>query len=70
MLSLNSSDPVFPGYPYGLIDADQHARISEQERQMLNLRMTVLLEKDKNKKMINNSLNSMNAHSILDRIKF
>ncbi len=30
-LAANSSDISFPGYPYGLVDADRNARVSEDE---------------------------------------
>lgn len=30
-LSFNSADPSFPGYPYGLIDADDNARVRDEE---------------------------------------
>jgi hypothetical protein len=31
LLAQNSSDPTFPGYPYGSIDADLFSRVSENE---------------------------------------
>ncbi|MBW3016928.1 DNA double-strand break repair nuclease NurA [Candidatus Woesearchaeota archaeon] len=31
LLASNSSDPVFLGYPYGLVYADRHARVSSSE---------------------------------------
>lgn len=54
-LALNSQDPVFLGYPYGLVDADSFARVTEEETKYLALRFKSM---DKN------------AHSILDSIKF
>ena len=67
MLKNNSKDPVFLGYPYGLIEADKLARISNQERNYL---LTILLSKIKNKKEITNYLNTLNAHNILDSISY
>jgi len=67
-LALNSTDPVFPGYPYGLIDADSHARISDHEKETLSVAMMALLKGYKNSAI--NHLSSTNAHSILDKIKF
>ncbi len=67
-LKKNSSDPVFLGYPYGLMDADNAARVSEQEKKMLQTQISMRLgqEWDQFSKM----LKSMNAHEILDNIKF
>lgn len=67
-LAANSTDPVFLGYPYGLIDVDSIARISKQENMMMQTKFSVLLGKDWNE--FSKSLNSMNAHDILDHIRF
>jgi hypothetical protein len=67
-LSSNSSDPVFLGYPYGLIDIDQYVRISDDETRILQTKLSTKLGKDWNE--FSKYLNSMNAHSILDKIKF
>lgn len=37
LLLENSQDPAFLGYPYGLVDADCRAYVSEKERAMLKL---------------------------------
>jgi hypothetical protein len=63
-IALNSQDPVFLGYPYGLIDADNFARVTEQETKLLNLRIKIL-----SKSIFNNDLEN-SAHQILDKIKF
>jgi len=68
MLSANSIDPIFLGYPYGLIDVDQYARISEQESRMLQTKISARLGKDWNE--LSKHLTSTNAHSILDKIRF
>ncbi|MBW2980906.1 DNA double-strand break repair nuclease NurA [Candidatus Woesearchaeota archaeon] len=62
MLARNSKDPVFLGYPYGLIEADRFARVSNQEKEYLKM---ILHTKLKDKW---SSLNSLNAHDILDNI--
>lgn len=59
-----SSDSIFPGYPYGLIYVDKHARISNQEKKSIKLR--ILLKKE-NQDIIN-YLSTTNAHDILDSI--
>lgn len=65
-LAFNASDPLFKGYPYGLVDADDIARVSLQElseyKSLLEIRKTV--------KNIEESENSKNAHSKLDNAKF
>lgn len=60
----NSRDALFLGYPYGLILADQLARISQEEKK--SLRMNFLLRKE-NKEILE-YLNAANAHEILDRL--
>jgi len=62
----NCIDPIFIGYPYGLVEADKIARVSHQEREMLK---TMFLIKLKNRN-IEKYLSSANAHEILDRISF
>ncbi|MBW2963748.1 hypothetical protein KY306_03160 [Candidatus Woesearchaeota archaeon] len=61
-----SNDPVFPGYPYGLIYADRFARITNQEKEFLKTQLTVKLGKDFEK--IKKYINALNAHDILDNI--
>ena len=60
LLSMNSSDPVFLGYPYGLIVADQFARVSNQEKEyystLIRSKARIELFKD--------------SHDILDSISF
>lgn len=60
----NCNDPLFFGYPYGLIFVDLMARVSNQEKE--SLKMSFLLNK-KNKEIIQ-YLNIGNAHEILDNI--
>ncbi len=62
LLKKNSRDPIFLGYPYGLIDADKHARVSNQEREY---QKTVFLAKMGRK--LDSHLTA-NAHEILDNI--
>ena len=65
-ISLNCSDPIFLGYPYGLVEADRIARVSKQERESLK---TMLLVKLRSRN-IEKYLNAVNAHEILDKISF
>ncbi len=66
ILSGYCTDPIFPGYPYGLIEADRISRVSNREKESLN---TMFLLKLGNKN-IEKRLSSSNAHSILDKISF
>jgi len=68
LLSYNSNDPIFLGYPYGLIDVDQYVRVSDDESRLLQTKLSAKLGKDWNE--LSKHLNSTNAHSILDKIKF
>jgi len=68
ILSINSKDPIFLGYPYGLIDVDQYVRVSDEESELLRTKMSVKFGKDWND--FSKHLNGVNAHSVLDKIKF
>ncbi len=65
-LAGNCTDPVFIGYPYGLVEADRIARVSNHEKESLK---TMLMVKLKNKN-VEKYLSSVNAHEILDRMSF
>ncbi len=62
----NCTDPIFPGYPYGLVMADKAARISNQEKEYQKTKLMVLLGKDWDK--IKQLQASQDAHEILDNI--
>jgi hypothetical protein len=66
LLAENSKDPIFLGYPYGLIEADMFARVSKKEKEALQLQLMVLLGREGEK--IKPYLNALNAHDILDSI--
>jgi hypothetical protein len=63
ILKENSKDPCFLGYPYGLIEADRHARVSNKEQQQIQL---MFLAKGGNK--FREHISSKDAHEILNRI--
>ncbi|MEK6891789.1 MAG: DNA double-strand break repair nuclease NurA [Nanoarchaeota archaeon] len=65
-IASNCCDPIFVGYPYGLVEADRIARASNQEKESLK---TMFLVKLRNKN-IEKYLNAANAHEILDKISF
>jgi len=66
LLARNCKDPIFVGYPYGLIDADRSARISNNEKSMMRTFFSVKFGKDWEK--IKESLSNIDAHEILDSI--
>ena len=66
LLSGNCKDPVFFGYPYGLIDADRNARIANNEKDMMKTFFSIKFGKDWEK--VKESLTSIDAHEILDNI--
>ena len=59
-----SKDAVFLGYPYGLILADKLARVSNQEKK--SMVMKILLDNE-NKDLVD-YLSAINAHDILDNL--
>jgi hypothetical protein len=66
LLKSNSKDPIFLGYPYGLIEADKFARISNKELELLKTRFIIKAGKDWGK--INEFLKAKDGHSVLDHI--
>ena len=66
ILKKNSVDPVFLGYPYGLIEADRFARVTKEELEYL--RTKLLAASERGFKSMNKYFNLMNAHEILDNI--
>ncbi len=63
-LAYYSKDAFFPGYPYGLVKADQLARVSHRETDALVTRLSAL--DAKLFEMMRPYMNSFNAHSVLD----
>ena len=56
MLASNSNDYRFPGYPYGLVDADRFARVSERERIYFRSVFAAM------------NMENRNAHDVLNKI--
>jgi hypothetical protein len=65
-LAGNCNDPIFIGYPYGLVETDRAARVSNNEKESLK---TMFLLRLKNKN-VERRLNSVNSHQVLDKISF
>lgn len=68
LLSSHCCDYTFLGYPYGLVDADQYARVPRhQAGEVRTLMGTTLSGMDCHDKIMRH-LQAMNAHDILDAI--
>lgn len=65
-LAQNSRDPIFLGYPYGLIEADQFARVSHREGEYWTFRFMSQWHHEWS--AILPFVNATNAHAILDNI--
>jgi hypothetical protein len=65
-LAANSTDPVFLGYPYGLVEAHRSAKINFQER--LQLRTMLQAKAGTSWTSIEKSVRSLDAHDVLDRM--
>ena len=66
LLVEQSKDPIFLGYPYGLIDADKFARVSNNEKQYLR---TMFMTKFGSKwSQIEKYETSLDAHDVLDKV--
>lgn len=63
-LLATSTDPLFLGYPYGLLLVDKMARVSEAERK--SLRMNIMLRAENRE--LSQYLAAANAHEILDSL--
>ncbi len=60
-LAKTAVDPVFLGYPYGLLDADRLAQVTKQEEEQLRLQFAI-----KSKERFGQLERSTSAHGILD----
>lgn len=65
-LCKNSADPVFLGYPYGLIEADRFARVSDEECGCLKAMLFSRAGKDA--ALLRKLSSAVDAHDILDNI--
>lgn len=67
-LAAHAADPVFLGYPYGLIEADRMARVSNDEAAFLRKEIKMKLGKDAAN--LDVLLGTSETHEILDKIRF
>lgn len=68
-LASNSKDMSFPGYPYGLIDADNFARVSGDEIDAYKVPLMSEISKRGKWKKISRHICSGDAHGVLDLLK-
>ena len=68
-LASNSKDMSFPGYPYGLVDADSFARVSGDEIDSYRIPLMSEISKLGKWKKISRHICSGDAHSVLDVLK-
>ncbi|MEK6916427.1 MAG: DNA double-strand break repair nuclease NurA [Nanoarchaeota archaeon] len=66
LLKENSKDAVFIGYPYGLVEADRFARVSQREKDMLKIQLEARAKKNFEKLLP--YIKSIDAHDVLDNI--
>lgn len=65
-IAANSRDPVFVGYPYGLVDAHKSCIVTNQEKR--EIRQVFELRAGKDWQAIENELHSRDGHEFLDRL--
>jgi hypothetical protein len=68
-LANNSKDISFPGYPYGLIDADSFARVSGNEIDAYRVPLMSEISKLGKWKKVSRHISSGDAHGVLDVLK-
>ena len=68
MLAFNSSDATFPGYPYGLLDADKLARVDFNERENQKIQFLSCASKEKVLSRLIKCLKSTDAHDVLNQL--
>ena len=68
-LANNSNDLSYPGYPYGLIKADQIAAVSIKELEPQKIQLIAEFDQEDYNKFILPRLRSVNAHDLLNIIR-
>lgn len=68
-LAANSTDLSFPGYPYGLIKADQLSRVSKREIGPQQIQLMSEFDSDLYAKYILPRIRSIDAHDLLNTIR-
>ena len=68
-IALNANDLSFPGYPYGLIKADQLSYISKKEIEPNKIQLITEFDPEIYEKYILPRVRSMDAHDIINKIR-
>lgn len=68
-IALNADDLSFPGYPYGLIKADQRSYISMKEIEPNKIQLIAEFDSEIYEKYILPRLRSIDAHDIINKIR-
>lgn len=68
MLAFNASDATFPGYPYGLLDADKLARVDFNERENQKIQFLSCASREKVLSRVVKCLKSTDAHDALNQL--
>ena len=68
-IAQNSNDLSYPGYPYGLIKADQFAAVSLRELESHKIQLVAEFDQKDYNKFILPRLRSVNAHDLLNIIR-
>ena len=68
-LATNSKDLSFPGYPYGLVEADASARVTNEEAQTQRVLLLSEISRREMWDKISRHMSASNAHDVLDFLK-
>lgn len=67
-LAVNSQDGSYPGYPYGLIDADRFARVRNSDIQICRGRLASMMRINPDLSQIETAIQYASAHNHLNRV--
>ena len=68
-LSINASDLSFPGYPYGLIDADDNARVRYEELEAYRVMLLSEISKLGSSSKFLRHMESIDTHGVLNLLR-
>jgi hypothetical protein len=67
-ISYNANDLTFPGYPYGLIEADRLARVKEEEVEPLQIQIFSAMSEQGAWSELESFMRAVDAHKVIDEI--
>jgi hypothetical protein len=68
-LSQNSNDLTFPGYPYGLVDADDNARVRTEELETYRVMLLSEISRLGSAVKFQRHMESIDAHGVMNLLK-